>query len=355
MKDWSINCLGLSKPKVFLDTNILSYLIDGTFPSLNKLLQSLRGTCLFDLISSDYCKSEFVGIRKREHYLRLSVQQAMKGNNSLNFSSLLKYHNQFGSVEVPFESIIDQIRDNVKAELQKITTDFGIDFSCTLHAGLTNLANEVCLNSKISKEDSLVMVSSIIPSSGIKYDNVILVTHDNDFVKWYNEEPAKSKINSCFTGNSLSEPYFIDSKNVFGHNLDKEVNPENVIPDFLNWFIDRFKDFYIGKTIVPIPECPQDSFAIKAEINKSIHQGSYVFVVGRELDYMYAIPNVLDFYHKGASIEDGYCFTSKADNILSARISYNDIDFESTEIYNEILQSLREEGNWLFYLPSTMM
>lgn len=351
MKEWSVNCLGLKKPKVFLDTNILSYLVDQTYPTLNDLLLTLKETCLFDLISSDYCKNEFVGIRKREHYLRLSVQKAQDKGKSLNFSSLLKYHNQFSSVEVQFESIIGQIKSNVNDELQKITTDFGINFCCSLHSGLTSLANNICLCSKISKEDSLVLVSSVMPQDSVNYDNVILLTHDKDFVDWFNIEQARNAIEQAFEESSVPIPNLLDTRKVFGIDLDHEQDINTVVNKFVEWFLGQFNADYVGQTVAPVNGCPVDSFALRAEINREIYQNKYLFIIGRDLDYMYAVPNPIDFFHRGKSIDDRTTFTTSAENMLCARVPYNEDYFESIKLHGEIISALREDGNYVFYLP----
>lgn len=351
MKEWSVNCLGRKKPKIYLDTNILSYLIDNTYPSLTKLLLKLKDTCLFDLISSDFCKSEFVGIRKREHYLRLSVQKATEGNKKMNFSSLLKYHNQFGSQEVPFADVIDEIKTNVTSELESITTNYGIDFCCELHSGLTLPANDICLSSKISKEDSLVMVSAVSPLPGEVFENVLLVTHDQDFVTWYSKDGLKERLDKIFHNFEIPIPKLADTRDIFGFNLDNEVNIDNLIEQFCNKFIETFKDLYIGKSIEPVDKCPKDVFALKAELNKTIRQKQYIFVIGKNLDYMYALPKVVEFYHRGSPIEDGNMFTTAKENHLTASIVYSDDVFTSKATYQEILSELRKEGNYIFYLP----
>ena len=354
MKEWSVNCLGALKPKLFLDTNILSYLVDSTFPSLNNLILQLQQLCIFDIVSSDYCKNEFVGIRKREHYLRICVKKATEDGKDLNFSSLLKYHNQFDAIEVAFDSIIAEIKEKVKADLEHITTGFGIDFCCHLHPILANVANEICLSSKISKEDSLVIASSTSPEGGLQYENVILLTHDRDFVDWYNK--AQDDINKVFNSYSLAIPLMCDSRKLFGNstlNLDKpSVNIPEIIEQIGTWFVSRFDKYYIGKTLKPIETCPKQSFALRARLNKEIYQNKYIFIVGHNLDYMYVLPNRIDFYHCGKSVDNLHVFTDSTENTLTGLLSpYNTDDFTSKDLYQEILDEIRTESNYVFYLP----
>ena len=60
MKSWSQDCLGRMKAVLFLDTNILSYLVDNTYPQLTNIITNFKDTSVVNLISSEFCQLEFV-------------------------------------------------------------------------------------------------------------------------------------------------------------------------------------------------------------------------------------------------------------------------------------------------------
>lgn len=72
MKSWSTQ-IDTFKIKVFLDTNILCYLVDNTYPALTSFIDTLNKLPVVDIISSDFVLTEFIGVRKQEHYLRCAL------------------------------------------------------------------------------------------------------------------------------------------------------------------------------------------------------------------------------------------------------------------------------------------
>ena len=250
MKTWSQDCLGKMKAVLFLDTNILSYLVDNTYPSLTKMLSDFRDTCVIDLISSDFCQLEFVGIRKREHYLRSIIKKASNEGIIVNCSSLLKNYNQFECREVLFTDVLPDIQSHVKEDIEKITRDFGIDFCCKFHKDLIQPISEVCLHSKISKEDSFVIVSAANPMPSIYNSVCFVLTHDRDFNKWYGE--AQNELSIIYQNNNIPEPTMVHQNNAFGADLDKEIYDFSAIKkSFMKQFIKKNNNYYLGQTVVP--------------------------------------------------------------------------------------------------------
>lgn len=128
MESWSQTPIKDFKVSFFLDTNILCYLVDSTYPNLNKFINYLGNNPFSDVISSDYVLLEFIGIRKREHYLRAVLKKGEQDGQSVNLSSLLKFHNQYSAPEVDFISIIPQIKESVDHDEEEITTQYNIGF-----------------------------------------------------------------------------------------------------------------------------------------------------------------------------------------------------------------------------------
>ncbi len=53
---------------IFLDTNILVFLLDNTYPALTGFIKTLSEMSVVQLYSSEYVLSELIGLRKKERY-----------------------------------------------------------------------------------------------------------------------------------------------------------------------------------------------------------------------------------------------------------------------------------------------
>lgn len=359
METWSQTPIKDFKVSFFLDTNILCYLVDNTYPNLNKFIKYLGSNPFSDVISSDYVLLEFIGIRKREHYLRAVLESGEQNGQSVNLSSLLKLHNQYSAPEVDFISIIPQIKENVDLDEEAITTQFNIDFNCKFHINLFEPTKNICLASKISKEDSLVLVSSVSPISENYNENCILLTNDADFSSWY--EQAIDKIDCVFTENSIPKPHLKHIKstelsdkrfNFTDNKLDItgfEVYANKCILSLLK---NRLKDYYIGKSFTPYGEqCPPRVFAIKAERGVNLHNHKYITIIGKDLNFILTTNDKVDFWHKNKRIDDQGVLVSKNNQIYSFIFPLS-IDILEQDI-EAIFHLIQAEGHFVFYHPDS--
>ena len=185
MENWSDQPVNEFKIKFFLDTNILSFVLDNTYSGVTSTIQILGQSDFVDLVSSRFVIFELAGIRKREHYLR-EIVKAQGGTGTLNMSSLLKYKDGFNAPEVEFSSIMAQIKQQVEQEIQTIINIHYIDYKGNvLHDELLEPTVEICLSSKISKEDSLVLISSLLPEKQKPEVAISLITKDKQFSEAY--------------------------------------------------------------------------------------------------------------------------------------------------------------------------
>ena len=358
MKSWSQDCLGRMKAVLFLDTNILSYLVDNTYPQLTNIITNFKDTSVVNLISSEYCQLEFVGIRKREHYLREVIKNASDNDKIINCSSLLKNHNQFDCREVQFEEILPNIRSAVNNDISHIVSEFGIDFCCKIHEDLFLPISEICLHSKISKEDSFVIVSAVNPLPS-QYNNVCFVlTHDRDFEKWHRQ--AQAHLSTIYHDYHLPEPIMVCQTNVFGVNLDNNdpFEFDSIKERFMETFIERNQSFYLGKTMIPYGDnAPNNMFALHSVTSNRILANKYITIIGKDLDYSITTPTPITFFHERAAVENGVVFGRGVENIITGLFSQQDSADEtvfSDEDYQEILSLIRAEGNYVFYHPDSL-
>jgi predicted nucleic acid-binding protein len=359
MEAWSHTSVKEFKTTFFFDTNILSYLIDETYPLLNKFVKYLKASPIINLVSSEYVLLEFIGIRKREHYLRKAIIQSRESDKTINISSLLKKHDQFDLPEINFYSLLPDIRKKVDAEKERITSEFGITFCNGFHHGLFNLTLDICLSSKISKEDSLVLASSVLPNEGEKNSNVILITNDNDFHKWFNDENIRQDIDIIFQNHAISKPNLQHIAKLEGNNARKfnltenKENIENVIEGLTVYLCKnlkrKLKKIFLGETFsAKNANFPQDCICLKAEINKSIPNHKYLTVIDKNLDFIYNIEHKISFLNNRKEIPDDGFISTKENNNLSFLLNIDDrIPDKSI-----ILAKLKEAGNLIFLHPN---
>jgi len=247
--------------KIALDTQILAYLIDSTFPSLNDFISELTESPQIELICSRFVTYEFIGIRKHEHYLRTIHQTSNSKGGIMNFSSALKYKSGWSSPELNYSDTYEVIKDTVEKDLKRINDDFGIEYvDLEIHDNLWKPLNDLILSSKISKEDSLVLLSSLWAQNQTGEKHLVFLTNDNDFFNSCYGRTRMESIDQVFKENDLEIPYShkidaIQLKNYKAINLT-ETNTLEEINSFVKSFIlenlkTKYKSSYLGK-VVPV-------------------------------------------------------------------------------------------------------
>lgn len=151
------------KIKIAVDTQILAYLVDNTYPSLNIFFETLFNCPFVDIVCSRFVTYEFIGIRKQEHYLREIYTKTVAKGGIMNFSSALKYKGDWSAPELDYKDIYLDVKAKVEAELKKINDDYGIEYSDGWDQSLWHPHQDLVLSSRISKEDSLALLSTLIP------------------------------------------------------------------------------------------------------------------------------------------------------------------------------------------------
>lgn len=358
MKNWSHTPVKDFKTTIFVDTNILCYLVDSTYPSLNRFIEQIKTSSLFDLISSEYVLLEFIGVRKREHYLREALSQNFqKTGKTINISSLLKYNNQYSLPEIKFHTLLPEIKSKVDAEKEKISLDFGINFSSGFHRELLNPTSDICLNSKISKEDSLVLVSAIIPEEGRINENVILFTNDADFQTSFYDKDVELAIDNVFNRFELKRPDLQNIRSITGANnqrinFTETENTENVLNNFNSIIIKKLQNklhsLFIGITFVPKEEnFPSDCIALKVMSKNTISKNNHITIIGNDLDYVYNTEDKISFWNNGQEVTEQGFIATEGNSYLSFKLSIDNAIPDK----DSILTSLKQEGNLIFIHP----
>ncbi len=348
--------------RFFVDTNILIYLVDNTFQSVNDFIEILNESPFVELVSSDYVMFEFVGVRKREQYLRIAADRVSKlPSGKINFSSILKYKDGYGIPNIVFEDVVADIQKEVNAEVEKIATEFKINYQfSSLHKDLLSPTFDVCLTSKISNQDSLVLVSSVLPQIKTTHDNVVLLTNDSSFVSSYYD----SKIKDVLATHSVSEPniYSINKIHVKGDadiNLhianDKSQLKLKANKKILELIQKRLQPLYLGKTFTPdSPTFPTNIICFKLVENFTVRNNIYITIISKELDFIYTSKRkILSLHRNGTELAAG--FISPVDEKINVAYKLVDVDDAGNEVAvsMDIINAIRTEGNLVFIHPDS--
>lgn len=351
--------------KIFLDTNLLSYLTDETYKSLTTFIKLAQDSALHELVSSRFVLFEFIGIRKKEHYLRKVAANSPKSSKGeINFSSLTnqRYITKFAAPEAEFSNVRQDISNDVNEEIEKIVTEFNINFENNIvFDKQLRPVFDLCLASKISNSDCWVLVSAIFPQEGHSAENVFILTNDEDFVTFYNE----SSLEDVIKANSLHQPLLRQISGddaIMGNNcsLKKEQTDEFLKESFINKTLEIIKErnpqCFLGKTFVPNDEM-KDCICFKVEHNLLLPNNCYVVIIEKDLGFIYTIKRKIDyFWSNGQKVTENFVLPvlpNNQKNNISFKVLDIDQNNEEAEIPKEIFDALNKEGNYVFVHPDS--
>jgi hypothetical protein len=365
MENPSSSILKDFKIKIAVDTQLLAYLIDNTYPSFNFFFKKLVESPFVDIVCSRFVTFEFIGIRKLEHYLRAVYEESKKSGGTMNFSSALKYKNAFSAPELDYIDCYEYIKSIVENELKEINDDYGIEFEDNfLHEEIWKPHQDLVLSSRISKEDSLVLLSSIFPQTMLKENHTIFITNDAQF---YGAFKGKTKermpaIDDVFNDHNLNIPYSYKLDSITLSN-GKAINlSRNIKEDEISKFVSKFifehiklknKEIFLGETLSC--ECKTQlkkemlCFELfdKQQINKEVYT---VIIYKDELEIKaYTHHSKLTNFYCYGEIKD-FPYSAKADKKtrkISVKIKDKDNDF----IEVNLMKKITSKGNLVFIHP----
>lgn len=337
----------------FLDTNILCYLIDNTFPTLTAFITALKDMPVVQLYSSEYVLAELFEVRKKENYFHEVLERSKKDGKFINISSFIKYNKRYAIPDYEYEGdLAEAVKKKVNEDVEKITYEFKIDFLNSFNDRLLGPMKGICLSTKISREDSLVLVSSVYKNSIEEVsERVILLTGDKDFYDWATN--SKAEISTAF--NPGKTPYIehINSlgNGVFGYtggtkSLKTEIEnvEELAIQYVMSCLMDTYKDRLLGKVV--IRECaraPKNLIAFKAETEVKDKE-LYTFILTKNLSFLYSPKPKSLLFHSGKQIE--VPFSPEGGNSI--------VTFVCEEDDEEVFKVVNVEGNLVFIHPDSI-
>lgn len=340
---------------IFLDTNILADILDETFESLNYSINYLKESSFVTLKSSHYVIFELIEVRKREHFLRNVVDELR--NKKVSISKLLSKKNNWKFDNINYNNYKDDVKQKVLEDKEKITSDFDIIWDDNiLHDGLLNPTLTLCLESTISREDSLVLLSCAYPQKEKKEELVLLLSRDKGFNDSYNSQ----NISEVLIGCDLSMPEMLKTSSLFcdsgtqinlngnGVHSEAEINQfwnnkiiEGIIKKNANTFLGY--TYTYGSKNGSAAKCVYFKLQPNCLLNRNIG----LTIIGKNLDFIYKTKIIHEFWNN--TVISQYPFVEdQVANISFIPYDLNDNN-EKTDFMNiELLNKLREEGNLVF-------
>ena len=347
--------------KIALDTQILAYWVDKTYPNLCLFIEELSKSPFVDIVCSRFAIYEFVGIRKVEHYLRCLIYKPTENGAKPNFTSALKYKNEFNNPEIPYSKVFSEIKKAVENELKQIDDLLDIDYdTLTFPNELWEPHQDLVLSTRMSKEDSLLLMSSIFNDELKKEDYLVLLTNDKQFYDSIEEESGE-----IFQKHNLTKPkvYSLKEMNIEGTtiNLVSDKKEEEIIKDFTTKFIlERIKEknqkLYIGKVSSCSKSFEGKLLCFKLEAN-TLENNLYLSILSKNLEYLYNIGSKLTNFHAKRKAIEKYPYTpieyidEKGKDIscnISVQVKVNG-DYLNEEDYSKISKT----GDLVFIHPDT--
>lgn len=239
---------------VYLDTNILVDYIEGNYPALTFSLNYLAQTGYVTFRTSQYVLYEFAEVRKYNLYCAsLDILPEQKRN----LKPQIKRDNwKYGGVEY-VDPLRTKIETQVLYELDNLKDNLGLETGIhVLHRELYTPSLFCVLRTPISKEDSLVLTSSILPNEDEHIFFSVILSGDDAYGSAYNENAHIIKDISGLGDANIS---FIKIKELKDPHSSRVINlreqkyNEDVIRNILNnillqLLIKKNSSTFVGKT-----------------------------------------------------------------------------------------------------------
>lgn len=341
----------------FLDTNILVDYIQGGNQNLVNSLEYLAQCDFVNLHSSHYVEFEFTEVMKRNEFYKVvhgkyppkDVANSI-GNIWQRFTHLfckqtsVKHygHKNWKDSGSDYLDHKNEIGKKVKEQISKLRNDLHINFDDhVLHEKLVETTCEIVLETKISREDSMVLVSCVHPDPDTYLSYCVILTNDNQYYKAYNS--SKEAIDKIFKIHHIPQaPNFINAKNVKKENLYSSDQID--IPHFWNEILFEFikekkAQEYLGHTIHPSKNSIKAGY-IWFDIEdkqKELKDSEGLILIDKDLS-VYKV--IKDFNYYG---QNGEC------KVLP-HLNTHDTEYSIRPKLDAItISKMQEEGNLIFY------
>lgn len=346
---------------VALDTNILAYLIDNTFPNLTQFIEMLNDSNIVDFRCSKFALYELIGIRKLEHYLRCLINETSKPGGEVNFSSALKYKNYFSAPELDYDTARQLIRTKVENDLKRVYNEFNITFlKATIEDNLWEAFVDLLLDTKISKEDALLFLTSYNLNEETSSRKLMFLTNDKELFKILSDDNTYPRIAPFGLPQYDIHPIDEIKLNGTNYNLTDNKTPLNknqvnlTTKEFiLEKLRLRFNDLFLGQVV----RCTcsranrERLLCINLHSGKTLKSDMFISIVS-SVDYsVYNHPvKISRWEHEGTELHLPYTVqVGQSDYYVSVEITTSTGELLSPELMSKITA----KNNLVFIHPDT--
>ena len=329
---------------VYLDTNILVDYVERTYPLLNKSIDFLAQCPFVNLRSSHYVLFEFTEVRKLRLFWAKADPAMTKAYEDVRYS-IKKTWEYNGKAYDDFKT---EIASTVSSELELIKSNLQLNFDeHVLHDGLVYPTNSLCLATKISKEDCLVMVSCMHPDKDIVLDHCLLLTRDSQYFKAYNGN--RDDADKVFDDKKLNIPVLVRTEDLRINEEGTQYNLYNNdgrtdIEKYWVWLITTtLKKNHLSQYAGTTYEHGGNEVAKKCVFfemdgeDKVLRASSGLYFVFNDLTQKIILSGPFEFW-----------------NLQRVELPHTNPDFPKYSfkmegLDSELLDKLRENGNSVFY------
>lgn len=328
------------KVDFFLDTNILVDYVQGGNQLLIESLDYLAKCPFVTLRSSHYVEFEFTEVRKKNEFFKMvhgRYPSKTQGDRSVkNYGS-----NDWKDGEVDYLSYKDTIQSCVEQNLNLLKNNLKVDFDDhVLHKDLVKTTCKIVLQTKISREDSMVLVSCMYPTPEDRLLYCVILTNDKQYNDAYNR--SKECVDEILGQGEVCLPQFFCLKNMPNQKLN---NKSDIIAfwnkTILNFIKNKNVSYYVGHTVTPSSKSIAEGYIWfdMEENNKKLYGSDGLVFISQDLSDYQDLVNCNKYYG-----DDGLCselpFTVPDDTEFSIKLEIEDI---------EILRRIQKNRYYVFY------
>lgn len=296
------------KINIYLDTNILVDYVESASISLVESLDFLAQSPFTVLRSSHYVEYEMAEVRKKRlFFYKVKNRYPQKGEKIPKIKQTWKLDGK------KYEDFRDEITQTVISEFDMLKEKLGVRFDDhVLHEKLIYPTRDMCLATKVSREDSMVMVSCMYPKQNELLEFGVLLSSDRQYVNASKEN--KKKIEDVFLKYGIRYPVLLNAKELNNgketYNLleDNDIDKENLHSFWtillLNLIRLKNQQTYLGHTI-KIGNSIRSAelvFVDVEEPEKELVDSSGLFFVLNDLSGTIEISKDFDYWDNESSV-----------------------------------------------------
>lgn len=174
---------------IYLDTNILVDYIEGNYPALTKSMNYLAQSGYVTFRTSQYVLYEFAEVRKYNIFLStLSLKPEHQVIDGKKLKAQIKRDNWKYDGSEYIDPVRTMIENRVIEELSILEENLGLETNLHLLHQELYLPSLLCvLKTPISKEDGLVLTSSVLPKEDVRLEYSVILSGDKAYGTAFND------------------------------------------------------------------------------------------------------------------------------------------------------------------------